>query len=116
VGAGPRSAENDICLATAHSYPIFFLAFQCLLADLARRLNGPAVTFVRVIGTGPLANTKEVIMTRKSDVYKCDECGCIVTVLKDGEGDLNCCEHKMLEVTPDEARKLTHAMARPGAP
>lgn len=55
-------------------------------------------------------------MTRKSSVYKCDVCGCIVTVLKDGKGDLKCCEHKMQEVTPDEARKLTHAMARPGAP
>ena len=55
-------------------------------------------------------------MTRKSDVYKCDECGCIVTVLKDGQGDLNCCEQKMMEVTPDEAKRLTHDMARPGAP
>ena len=55
-------------------------------------------------------------MTRKSDVYKCDECGCIVAVLKDGQGDLNCCEQKMMEVTPDDAKRLTHAMARPGAP
>ena len=55
-------------------------------------------------------------MTRKSDVYKCNACGCIVAVLKDGEGDLNCCDNKMQEVTPDDAKKLTHAMARPGAP
>ncbi len=55
-------------------------------------------------------------MTRKSDVYKCNECGCIVAVLKDVKGVLNCCEHEMMEVTPDEAKKLTHDMARPGAP
>jgi desulfoferrodoxin-like iron-binding protein len=69
-----------------------------------------------VYGHQVFGQAKEDVMTRKSDVYKCGECGCIVAVLKDGEGDLNCCEHKMLEVTPNEARKLTRDMARPGAP
>jgi desulfoferrodoxin-like iron-binding protein len=56
------------------------------------------------------------VMTEKADVYKCDACGCIVNVLKGGEGDLNCCDKKMREVTPDEAKKLSFGLARPGAP
>lgn len=55
-------------------------------------------------------------MTRKAGVHKCTECGCIVSVLKGGDGDLNCCGKKMREVTPDEAKKLSFGLARPGAP
>ena len=55
-------------------------------------------------------------MTNKSAVHKCKKCGCIVTVLKGGEGSLDCCGDRMLEVTPDEAKRLTHGMVRPGAP
>ena len=54
-------------------------------------------------------------MTKKSDVHKCGKCGCIVAVLQGGEGNLDCCGQQMKEVTPDEARRLTHQMARPGA-
>ena len=55
-------------------------------------------------------------MTRRADVHKCQECGCIVSVLKGGDGDLICCGKKMREVTPDEAKKLSFGLARPGAP
>lgn len=55
-------------------------------------------------------------MSKKADVHKCQDCGCIVTVLKEGKGDLNCCGKAMLVVTPDEAKKLSFDLARPGAP
>lgn len=55
-------------------------------------------------------------MTKKSDVHKCGKCGCIVAVLQGGEGNLDCCGQQMKEVTPDEARRLTHQMVRPGVP
>ena len=54
--------------------------------------------------------------TQESAVYKCDQCGCIVSVLKGGDGDLVCCGQNMREVTPDEAKKLSHDLSRPGAP
>jgi superoxide reductase len=55
-------------------------------------------------------------MTKKSDVHKCSQCGCIIAVLEGGEGQLQCCGQQMLEVTPDEAKRLTYAMSRPGSP
>jgi desulfoferrodoxin-like iron-binding protein len=55
-------------------------------------------------------------MTKKSDVYKCKGCGCIATILAGGKGELTCCGEKMVEVTPDEAKKLVHGLSRPGAP
>ncbi len=55
-------------------------------------------------------------MSKKSDVHKCEKCGCIVAVLTGGEGDLVCCDRQMNKVTPDEAKKLTHGMGRPGTP
>ena len=55
-------------------------------------------------------------MTEKADVFKCRECGCIVTVLKGGKGSLDCCGKPMMVVTPDEAKKLSFDLALPGAP
>ena len=55
-------------------------------------------------------------MTAKADVYKCEACGCIVNVMKGGKGDLSCCDKQLREVTPDEAKKLSFDLARPGAP
>lgn len=55
-------------------------------------------------------------MTEKSQVHKCEACGAIVTVLKGGTGELACCDRKMIEVTPDDAKKLTFDLQRPGAP
>jgi desulfoferrodoxin-like iron-binding protein len=55
-------------------------------------------------------------MSKKADVFKCLECGCIVNVMKDGKGNLDCCGKPMLVVTPDEAKKLSFGLARPGAP
>ncbi len=55
-------------------------------------------------------------MTTKSDVHKCKNCGCIVTVINGGDGNLSCCGRLMEMVTPSEAKKLVHGMSRPGAP
>ena len=55
---------------------------------------------------------------QKSDVHKCENCEAIVSVLKAGEGELSCCGEKMINVTPEEAKRLSqsHGMARPGTP
>ena len=55
-------------------------------------------------------------MTEKSEVFKCKQCGAIVAVLVGGDGELTCCDNKMKEVTPVEAKKLIHNMQRPGTP
>ena len=55
-------------------------------------------------------------MTTKSEVFKCAACGAIVAVITGGKGELVCCDQKMVEVTPDKAKKLIHGMARPGTP
>lgn len=55
-------------------------------------------------------------MTDKSDVFKCEACGNIIAVIQSGDGELNCCTEKMVNVTPDEAKRLTYDLARPGAP
>jgi desulfoferrodoxin-like iron-binding protein len=38
---------------------------------------------------------KEVVMTEKHQVYKCESCGNIVEVLHAGEGELVCCGQPM---------------------
>jgi desulfoferrodoxin-like iron-binding protein len=55
-------------------------------------------------------------MSKKAEVYKCESCGMVVTILKDGEGRLSCCDKEMQEVTPDEAKRLSYGMQRPGTP
>ena len=55
-------------------------------------------------------------MTKKSEVYKCENCGSIVAVVKGGEGQFDCCGKPMMEVTPSDAKKLIHGLSRPGAP
>ncbi len=55
-------------------------------------------------------------MSKKADVFKCESCEMIVTILKEGKGQLNCCSKTMQEVTPDEAKRLTYGMQRPGTP
>lgn len=55
-------------------------------------------------------------MSTKSEVYKCKGCGAIVAVLTGGKGELSCCDQKMVEVTPDKAKKLIHDLSRPGTP
>ena len=55
-------------------------------------------------------------MTAKKEVYKCTTCGATIAVLIGGEGELQCCEAKMVEVTPNEAKKFIFDLSRPGAP
>lgn len=55
-------------------------------------------------------------MMEKSEVFKCENCEVIVAVLQGGRGELMCCDNKMKEVTPDEAKRLVHGMQRPGTP
>jgi len=55
-------------------------------------------------------------MTKGSQVFKCTVCGAIVAVITGGKGDLVCCDQKMVEVTPSDAKKLIHGMVPPGTP
>jgi superoxide reductase len=55
-------------------------------------------------------------MTAKSEVYKCEACGAIVAVVTGGKGELTCCQQKMMEVTPSEAKRLIHGITSPGTP
>jgi superoxide reductase len=55
-------------------------------------------------------------MTTTSEVYKCEVCGAIVAVIAGGKGELLCCQQKMVEVTPDEAKRLNYDLTRPGSP
>jgi hypothetical protein len=55
---------------------------------------------------------------KKKQVFKCPECNTIIAVLQGGQSKtgLLCCESKMAEVTPDEAKSLTFGMWEPGTP
>ena len=44
-------------------------------------------------------------MTEKGQIYKCDICGNVVSVLETGDGDLVCCGQNMRLLTGEEARK-----------
>lgn len=56
----------------------------------------------------------------KSEVYKCNTCQALVAVLSKGKGDgeLSCCNNKMANVTPSEAKRIAkqYGMAAPGTP
>jgi desulfoferrodoxin-like iron-binding protein len=44
-------------------------------------------------------------MTEKGQIYKCDVCGNVVSVLEAGDGDLVCCGEDMRLLTGEEAQK-----------
>lgn len=54
--------------------------------------------------------------TEKKEVFKCKQCGAVVAILQGGSGDLACCDNRMMEVTPDKAKKLIFDLQRPGTP
>jgi len=59
---------------------------------------------------------KEENMAKKSEVFKCLKCNQIVAVLQEGGGDLVCWGEKMINVTPDEGKRMIHDFQRPGTP
>ena len=56
----------------------------------------------------------------KSDVYKCENCELLVSILKAGkvESNLHCCGGEMVNVTPPAEMRISRPkdMARPGVP
>jgi superoxide reductase len=44
-------------------------------------------------------------MAEKGEVYKCEICGNVVSVLQGGDGDLVCCGEEMKLLSDEEARK-----------
>jgi superoxide reductase len=44
-------------------------------------------------------------MAEKGEVYQCEICGNVVSVLQGGDGDLVCCDEEMVLLSEEEARK-----------
>lgn len=44
-------------------------------------------------------------MAEKGEVYKCEICGNVVSVLQGGDGDLVCCGEEMKLLREEEANK-----------
>jgi desulfoferrodoxin-like iron-binding protein len=44
-------------------------------------------------------------MAEKGEVYQCEICGNVVSVLQGGDGDLVCCGEEMVLLSDEEARK-----------
>ncbi|MGD2037691.1 MAG: desulfoferrodoxin FeS4 iron-binding domain-containing protein [Desulfobacterales bacterium] len=44
-------------------------------------------------------------MAEKGEVYKCEICGNVVSVLQSGDGDLVCCGEEMKLLSGEEAKK-----------
>lgn len=59
---------------------------------------------------------KEDAMAKKGEVFKCLKCNQIIAVMQEGAGELVCCGEKMINVTPDEGKRLIHDFQRPGTP
>ena len=55
-------------------------------------------------------------MGKKGEVFKCLKCNQIVAVIQQGAGELVCCGENMVNVTPDEGKRLIHDFQRPGTP
>ncbi len=55
-------------------------------------------------------------MAKKGEVFKCLKCNQIIAVMQEGAGELVCCGEKMINVTPDEGKRLIHDFQRPGTP
>jgi desulfoferrodoxin-like iron-binding protein len=49
---------------------------------------------------------KEKKMAQKGEVYKCDICGNVVSVVVGGDGDLVCCGENMRQLSEEEVSKL----------
>lgn len=46
-------------------------------------------------------------MAQKGEVYKCDVCGNVVSVMQGGAGDLVCCGQNMRKLSEEEAKKFS---------
>jgi len=46
-------------------------------------------------------------MAEKGEVYKCEICGNVVSVLEGGDGDLVCCGEDMQLLSEEEAQKYS---------
>jgi superoxide reductase len=53
--------------------------------------------------------------TKKGEVYKCNQCGNVVTVLQEGGGDLVCCGEEMQLVSDSDAQNFLSGLPKPGA-
>ena len=46
-------------------------------------------------------------MAQKGEVYKCDVCGNVVSVMQGGDGDLVCCGQNMRKLSEEEAKEFS---------
>jgi superoxide reductase len=54
-------------------------------------------------------------MATKGEVYKCEACGNVVTVLQGGDGELVCCGEDMQLVSESEAKGFLAGLPKIGA-
>jgi len=50
---------------------------------------------------------REVYMSKKYEVYKCEECGCVVMLMDVGGGGSHCCEKNMVHMPEQTADSST---------
>lgn len=74
-----------------HSHEVFFQVFYDSI-----KLDLHSVEKLR----------KEKVMAKKGEVYKCDVCGNVVSVVQGGDGDLVCCGQNMRQLSKEEVSKL----------
>ena len=54
-------------------------------------------------------------MAIKGEVYKCEACGNVVTVIQGGDGNLVCCGEDMQLVSESEAKDFLAGLPKIGA-
>lgn len=53
-------------------------------------------------------------MAKKGEVYRCEICGNVVTVLQGGDGDLVCCGEDMQLVSESDAKDFLAGLPKIG--
>jgi desulfoferrodoxin-like iron-binding protein len=82
------------------------LLFSCFSYGWHYSLAVQAVFHIRRL-TGHISKIgKEEKMAQKGEVYKCDVCGNVVSVIIGGDGDLVCCGENMRQLSQEEVSKL----------
>jgi desulfoferrodoxin-like iron-binding protein len=69
-------------------------------------LAAPDVFHIRRLTGHIFKIGKEEKMAQKGEVYKCDVCGNVVSVVIGGDGDLVCCGENMRQLSQEEVSKL----------
>jgi len=103
--AGPTlSTDTSFSLLKYRLHPILFFprfSYGCPYSTTAT-----AVFYIRRLADHIFEMGKEGKMAQKGEVYKCDVCGNVVSVVIGGDGDLVCCGENMRQLSQEEVSKL----------